>query len=390
MDSTTVIYLFIGLTFLIAAGIGFFIVPRIVIISRRKKLFDFVNERKVHSAPVPRLGGVSFLPALLLSVSFVMGCRYLFNFPVSDGISHKVLIECLFLLCSLVILFFVGLADDLVSVGFRYKLLSQVVVALLMIVSGVYVNDLHGFLGLHAIPSWFGYLITIVLVCFVINAINLIDGVDGLASGLSSIALASLGVWFLEQQLFIYSMFAFAMLGVILPFFVYNVFGRRLKIFMGDTGSLLIGYLIAFLSAKLCMISVSGPVFDFRGAPIFIFAILFIPLFDAARVFIERMRAGKSPFFPDKTHIHHKFLALGFSHRQTMVSIVLIEVMVIIVDIVLSQFFDITLLFFANIALGLVMMFILHRIQVKLDEEEERTPLKEFKSIRVEKVNERY
>jgi UDP-N-acetylmuramyl pentapeptide phosphotransferase/UDP-N-acetylglucosamine-1-phosphate transferase len=386
MDKAVVLNLLICLTFAISAVIGFIIVPRIVIISRRKGLFDFVNERKVHSQQIPRLGGVSFLPALLFSVSFVMGIRYLIGIEVADNVSHNVLVETLFLLCCLVVLFFIGLADDLISVSFRYKLLSQVLVAVLMIISGVYVNNMHGFLGMHKIPSWFGYILTVILVCFVINAINLIDGVDGLASGLSSIALVSLGVWFLEQHLFVYSMLAFAMLGVIIPFFVFNVYGRKYKIFMGDTGSLLIGYLIAFLSAKLCMISVSGPVFDFRGAPIFIFAILFIPLFDAARVFIERMRAGKSPFHPDKTHIHHKFLALGFSHRQTMVSIILVEMLVIIVDIILSQYLNITLLFFANIVLGVAMMVVLHRIQSKLDDSEEGEPLVEFKEMGVEKV----
>lgn len=389
MDKAVTINLLICLTFAISAVIGFIIVPRIVIISRRKGLFDFVNERKVHSQQIPRLGGVSFLPALLFSVSFVMGIRYLIGIEVADNISHNVLVETLFLLCGLVVLFFIGLADDLISVSFRYKLLSQVMVAILMIISGVYVDNMHGFLGMHEIPSWFGYLLTIILVCFVINAINLIDGVDGLASGLSSIALASLGVWFLEQHLFVYSMLAFAMLGVIIPFFVFNVFGRKYKIFMGDTGSLLIGYLIAFLSAKLCMISVSGPVFDFRGAPIFIFAILFIPLFDAARVFAERMRAGKSPFHPDKTHIHHKFLALGFSHRQTMVAIVLVEVVVIVVDIILSQYLDITLMFFANIVLGVFMMVVLHRIQSKLDDSEDAEPLVAFKKMEVEKVKNR-
>ncbi|WP_320052588.1 MraY family glycosyltransferase [uncultured Acetobacteroides sp.] len=389
MDKTVVINLLICLTFAISAAIGFIIVPRIVIISRRKGLFDFINERKVHTKQVPRLGGVSFLPALLFSVSFVMGIRYLVGIEVADNISHNVLVETLFLLCSLVVLFFIGLADDLISVSFRYKLLSQVLVAVLMIASGVYVDNMHGFFGMHEIPNWVGYILTVILVCFVINAINLIDGVDGLASGLSSIALASLGVWFLEQHLFVYSMLAFAMLGVIIPFFIYNVFGGKNKIFMGDTGSLLIGYLIAFLSAKLCMISVSGPVFEFRGAPIFIFAILFIPLFDAARVFVERMRAGKSPFYPDKTHIHHKFLALGFSHRQTMVSIVLVEVVVIVVDIILSQYLDITLMFFANIVLGVFMMVVLHRIQSKFDDSEEVEHLKEFNTMSVEKVKNR-
>jgi UDP-N-acetylmuramyl pentapeptide phosphotransferase/UDP-N-acetylglucosamine-1-phosphate transferase len=149
---------------------------------------------------------------------------------------------------------------------------------------------------------------------------------------------------------------------------------------MGDTGSLLIGYLIAFLGAKLCMISVSGPVFEFKGAPIFIFAILFIPLFDAARVFVERMRAGKSPFFPDKTHIHHKFLALGFSHRQTMVTILLLELLVIVLNIILSQYLNITLMFFANIVVGVIMILVLHRIQSQLDDPAE-AELIEFKEM---------
>jgi UDP-GlcNAc:undecaprenyl-phosphate GlcNAc-1-phosphate transferase len=386
MDNVLIINLLIGLTFAISATFGFIIVPRIVIISRRKGLFDFVNERKVHTQQIPRLGGVSFLPALIFSVSFVMGIRYLLGVGVDEQISQTVLVEMLFLLCGLVVLYFIGLADDLVSVSFKYKLLSQVFASFLLILSGVYVNNMHGFFGLHEIPVWLGYILTVILVCFVINAINLIDGVDGLASGLSSIALASLGFWFWGQSLFIYAMVAIAMLGVILPFFIFNVFGRKFKIFMGDTGSLLIGYLIAFLSAKLCMISVSGPVFEFKGAPIFIFAILFIPLFDAARVFVERMRAGKSPFHPDKTHIHHKFLALGFSHRQTMVAILSIEVAVIVVNIILSQYFSVTWMFFANILLGSLLMFVLHRIQSQIEDNEENESLVEFGQMSCEKI----
>ncbi len=386
MDNVLIINLLIGLTFAISATFGFIIVPRIVIISRRKGLFDFVNERKVHTQQIPRLGGVSFLPALIFSVSFVMGIRYLLGVGVDEQISQTVLVEMLFLLCGLVVLYFIGLADDLVSVSFKYKLISQVFASVLLILSGVYVNNMHGFFGFHEIPVWLGYVLTVILVCFVINAINLIDGVDGLASGLSSIALASLGFWFWGQSLFIYAMVAIAMLGVILPFFIFNVFGRKFKIFMGDTGSLLIGYLIAFLSAKLCMISVSGRVFEFKGAPIFIFAILFIPLFDAARVFVERMRTGKSPFHPDKTHIHHKFLALGFSHRQTMVAILSIEVAVIVVNIILSQYFSVTWMFFANILLGSLLMFVLHRIQSQIEDNEENESLVEFGQMSCEKI----
>lgn len=369
MSNFLVVSLLIILTFLISATIGFIIVPRIVFISKVKKLFDFVDKRKVHTQPIPRLGGVSFLPALLFSVSFVMALRYSFHAEIPENLSESVLLEMLFLICGFVVLYFIGLADDLVSVNFKYKLMGQVMASVLIIMSGVYVNNFHGFLGIYAVPDIVGYIVTIVLVCFVINAINLIDGIDGLASGLSSIALFSLGIWFWSISLFSYAMLAFAMLGVIVPFFVYNVFGTNLKIFMGDTGSLLIGFLIAFLSAKLCMVSLTINLPYFYSPPIFVFSILFIPLFDAARVFIERMRQGKSPFHPDKTHIHHKFLALGFSHRQTMVIILVIASLIIAVNYLLSIFLSINYLFLINVLLGLAMMFILHRIRVRMDDE---------------------
>lgn len=364
------ISLFIILTFIISATIGFIVVPKIVSISKKKGLYDYVNERKVHTKQIPRLGGVSFLPALTFSVAFVMGLRYFFGVGVSPNISYSVLIEMLFLLCGFMILYFTGLADDLVNVSFKFKLIAQVLSAILIILSGVYINSLHGFLGIHEIHPIIGYLLTIVLVCFVINAINLIDGIDGLATGLSSIALLSLGIWFWQMNLYVYTMLAVGMLGVIVPFFIYNVFGKRHKIFMGDTGSLLIGFLIAFLSAKLCMIVSNDSTLEFRNAPTFIFSILFIPLFDAARVFFERMRRGKSPFYPDKTHIHHKFLALGFSHKQAMVTIIIIAIVVILLNYFLSKTLNINTMLLIDIGLGILMMVTLHRIKQHMEEEE--------------------
>lgn len=371
MNDFLVINLLITLTFVISALIGLIIVPRIVLISKRKGLFDFVNERKVHSQNIPRLGGVSFLPAMLFSISFTMALRYFFNVGVPNAISQSVLIEMLFLICGFVTLYFIGLADDLVNVSFKYKLVAQLIAASMIVLSGVYVNNFHGFLGIYKIPDVIGYITTIVLVCFVINAINLIDGIDGLASGLSSIALLALGLWFWFKDLYVYTMLAYSMLGVIVPFFGFNVFGRRLKIFMGDTGSLLIGYLIAFMSAKLCMISVAEPLPHFKNAPLFIFSILFIPLFDAARVFIERIHKGKSPFYPDKTHIHHKFLALGLSHRKTMIIILSIAIFNILFNYVIGLYVSINIQFFINILAGIAMMLILHRIKVKQEDEEE-------------------
>lgn len=363
--------LFVLFSFIVSAAIGFIIVPRIVFISQKKGLFDFVNERKVHITPTPRLGGVSFFPAVIFSVSFVMALRTLFNLDIPPFLAESVLLEMPLLLCGLVTLYFIGMADDLVGVNFRYKLVAQLIASILLILSGIYVNNLHGFCGIYEIPTWFGYPLTVVLVSFIINAINLIDGIDGLASGLSSITLTSLGVWFGVHHLYIYSMIAFAMLGVIFPFFFYNVFGKNSKIFMGDTGSLLIGYLVAFLSAKLCMLSVSFEEYHLDNAPIIILAILFIPLFDAARVFFERIQKGKSPFHPDKTHIHHKFLALGFSHRQTMVFILAIATVIVVINYFLNMILNINIMFCVNITLGIIMTIIMHRVSINLNDIEE-------------------
>ena len=155
---------FILLTFVISATIGFIVVPKIVTISKKKGLFDYVNERKVHTSPIPRLGGVSFLPALTFSVAFVMGLRYFFGVGIPPQICYSVLLEMLFLLCGFLILYFTGLADDLVNVSFRSKLVAQFLASSMVILSGVYVNSLHGFIGVYQIHAIIRYLLTVILV----------------------------------------------------------------------------------------------------------------------------------------------------------------------------------------------------------------------------------
>jgi len=372
MDNNLVLNISVFLVLIISLIIGYSIVPRIVLISKKKGLFDFVNERKSHTDQVSRLGGVSFFPAILFSISFVVALRYCINLPIAENIASTVLVEMLFLMCGSICLYFIGMADDLVGVSYKYKLAAQVLAVNLMMASGVYLNNLHGFLGINAIPFYISYPLTLIISIFIINSINLIDGVDGLASGLSSVALVSLGSWYLFKDLYIYAMIAFGMIGVIIPFFYFNVFSKRIKIFMGDTGSLLLGFIIAFLSVKFCMLTISEPFYRFADAPIFILAILFIPIFDAFRVFAERMLQGKSPFFPDKSHIHHKFLALGFSHRQTMTTIVAIAVAFAILNTILVRYLNINVMFFIDISLGFFMIYVLHRIKESREESLEK------------------
>lgn len=361
---------FVFLTFVIASLASYILIPRIVFISQSRKLFDVPNERSSHTKVVPRLGGVSFFPALIFAFSFVIGLRILLGYDISPIFAHSLLLDGVFFLCGLMIMFTVGVADDLVGVSFRKKFIAQIIASALLIVGGVYVNSFHGVFGLMNMPGILGYLLTIALVVLVINSINLIDGVDGLASGLSSIALFYLAIWFSINGVYAYGMIAAAMLGAVVPFFIFNVFGGKHKLFMGDTGSLIIGYVIAFLCAKFCMLNVPESDFTYgiNGAPILVLSILFVPIFDLIRVFAYRIHQGKSPFLPDRNHIHHLFLDLGFSHKKTMVSLIAFAFAFALINFSVIEYTGPTILLVVDFTIGFILFRVLryrhkHRIQ---------------------------
>lgn len=206
----------------------------------------------------------------------------------------------LLLLCSgLTLLFIVGIADDLVGVRWRQKFLVQIFAAAMFPLAGLYVNDFYGMFGIYSIPVYIGVPLSILLVVFITNAINLIDGIDGLASGLSIVALFVYGNLFIYNGLWLYSLLAFTTIGVLLPFFYYNVFGqaeRGKKIFMGDTGSLTLGFILSFLTIKYTMNQYVMMNFNYNGAILVAFSVLLVPCLDVIRVVIRRVRNGKSPF----------------------------------------------------------------------------------------------
>ena len=191
----------------------------------------------------------------------------------------------------------------------------------------------------------------VLLVVFVTNAINLIDGIDGLASGLSSVALLVFGFLFMQKELWTYSMLAFATFGVLVPFFYYNVFGsaeRARKIFMGDTGSLTLGYVLSFLAIKYSQYNPDVTPYT-EGAFVIAFSTLIVPAFDVIRVVMVRVRSGKSPFEPDKNHIHHKFLAMGFTPRKAMITILLISCAFSAVNILFMPYVNNTIMLIGDI-----------------------------------------
>ena len=338
----------------VAAGI---LIPQILLIAFRKKLFDEPDERKIHHSTVPRLGGIAFEPVILFTMLILLVFDvHALRFQLMTELGENVL--CLSIcVCSLILLYLVGIADDLIGVKYSAKFVVQIGCGLLFLFGGLYISDMHGLFFINDRLPWFLFWpLTVLLVVFIINALNLIDGIDGLASGLSAVALGYYGVVFFEIGEYAFALIAFSTLGTVIPFFYYNVFGKaekQQKIFMGDTGSLTIGLILSFLSFRMANVYIEpSHTCLSRVHPFFLaFGPLLVPCMDVVRVFIHRIRMGNSPFLPDKSHIHHKLLSLGMSQHKTMVVILLFSAFFIVSCLILSKRMEPTLLLLCCIAL---------------------------------------
>lgn len=353
-------WIFLSAGCLLSLVLGLMIIPKILLISYKKRLFDLPDSRKVHQVPVPRLGGISFFPVILISSCFILGVRVSTGFPIVELPAH----EFLFFTVGGMMLFLIGVADDLIGVGYRYKFLVQIIAAFLIVCPGEWFNTLGGLFGIYELPVALGVLFTLFVVVYITNAINLIDGIDGLASGLSCIALFVLGIICMVEGDEIYAQLAFATLGVIVPFWFYNVFGnakRGHKLFMGDTGSLILGYIISLLVIHLSRNDMSEANEEAHSHMVLAFSTLIVPLFDVVRVVIHRLREGKSPFLPDKNHFHHKLLRTGMRPRQVMVTILFIALFFIGINGLLADMLNITILLMLDIVLWTLMQLGINR-----------------------------
>ena len=319
--------------FLLSAVLGWLFIPRVLILSHRKRLFDMPDERKMHNRPIPRLGGITFLPILLMCVCLVIGLWVMMNMPYDLRGLHLLLVRFILLFVGMMMLYLVGVVDDLIGVSYQAKFLVQIVCAVFFPLSGLWIHDLSGLFWLGEIPAWVGIPLTVFVVVYVTNAINLIDGVDGLASGICSVALLTLGLAAMMRAQYLFMVVAFGMLGILLPFWYYNVFGdvqRGKKIFMGDTGSLTLGYLVSFL---LIYMAGEADILFPREMLVIGLSTMLIPMFDIVRVVIARMRNHRNPFLPDKNHIHHKLLRTGIGPRLTMLTLVLASLSIVLITI---------------------------------------------------------
>lgn len=337
--------------------LGSLIVPKILLISYKKRLFDEPDARKVHTTPVPRLGGLSFFPVILITMCLVIGLRYYLGYPVENIPPVQVLCEFLFLAVGCMMLYLIGVTDDLIGVGYRYKFLVQILAALLLVWSGEWFNSLGGLFGIHTLPVYIGVPFTLFVVVYITNAINLIDGIDGLASGLSCIALAVLGFMCAVQGEYIFALLAVCTFGVVVPFWFYNVFGnaqRGHKLFMGDVGSLTLGYIISLLVIHLSREDIAEGDAGQTNLAV-AFSTLIVPLFDVVRVVLHRLREGKNPFLPDKNHFHHKLLRTGLTPRMVMVTILFISLAFVALNRLLVGTLGLTWLLILDIVLWTLM-----------------------------------
>lgn len=329
------------------------LIPQILLIAYRRNLFDEVDERKIHKGAIPRLGGMAFEPVILLSIALTLGGNIMFgyvDFPIAFFDRGLLMIASF---CALQLLYLVGIADDLIGIRYIAKFVVQIICAAMLICGGAWFDTIGGIFGIYDISPWLGVPFTALVIVFLINAINLIDGIDGLASGLSSIATIIYGVSFLIIGEYALACIAFATLGVLVPFFYYNVFGnvqKHSKIFMGDTGSLTIGLILSIMGIKLFTAHPVGHHIDIDPV-VLAFSPLIIPCFDVVRVYMLRLRQHRNPFLPDKSHIHHKLLAAGMKPRGAMVSIVSASVLFTLLNVWLSTFLNINVIVVLDVAL---------------------------------------
>lgn len=315
-------------TFLLAFILTWYFIPKVLWVTKEKHLVKEINHRSSHQIEVPSFGGVAFFLVLILIISILQSLRITYT-----G-NH--------LIIGLTFLFMAGLKDDLVVSSARLKFVSQVFAAGFIIFSPeLELTNLHGFLGITEIPYWLGYILKLFVVIALINAYNLIDGIDGLAGIAGIVICTSFAVMFylISEPYFV--LISVTVVGLLAAFLRYNFSRGHRKIFMGDGGSLTIGFLIAFLALKLLVRDNSATLLEEGFMPenrvLFLIAILFLPVYDTGRVILIRLSQGNTPFEADRNHLHHVLLDNKLSHKQASVLLGFINVLIIGLFMMLSK-----------------------------------------------------
>ncbi len=334
-------------------------IPVIINISKLKGLTDNPDEkRKIHDRKVPNVGGVGVF----------------FGFVVSCGLAICNFIPDYFTImtASLIILFFIGIKDDILVIDWRKKLAGQILAGgLIVFAGGIYVPGLDGLFAIYNFPQYTGMLFSVFAIIIITNSFNLIDGVDGLAGTLSLIASAVFGTWFILGGHYSEAIILFSLTGALAAFLFFNF--EPAKIFLGDTGSLMIGFILSVSAFRLMQLNPDTAYVSLARPAIFAFSVMIIPMFDTLRVIIIRILKRRSPLKPDNNHIHHNLLDKGFNHRDIVFVLSFVNLLIISISVLINSwephlyflFITVSGIIISPLADGLQMIMSILRIRRK-------------------------
>jgi UDP-GlcNAc:undecaprenyl-phosphate/decaprenyl-phosphate GlcNAc-1-phosphate transferase len=308
--------------------VGFMVTPIVISVLKKANIGDVPGGRKIHKKLTPSMGGISFVVATFITLAI-----WIWQFPLPD---------IRFLLGAIALMFIVGLRDDMVELKAKHKLAGQFVAVLITVIAGdIRIREFHGFLGIEELPILISYGFTAFVLLALTNAFNLIDGLDGLASTVAAISLSFLGVWFSIQGLESYAVLSFSLLGGVMAFLIFN--WHPAKIFMGDTGSLTLGFALGSLVVAFIVNNAALPEAAFlKLKPTFSAGVVLMiyPLYDMARVFARRISKGKPPMMADKSHVHHFLLRMGLKHNEVALILGILQLSLILLVFAFSSFSD--------------------------------------------------
>ncbi len=321
------------LSFITAFAVTYFIVPSIIRVAKVKKLVDVPGDRSAHYTPTPSLGGIAIFAGTVFAITLWTPFHYFANLQ--------------YILSAMIIIFLIGAKDDILPMSPTTKLVGQIFVAFILVFrADVTIDNFYGLFGIHELYEWFSILFSIFVIILIINAFNLIDGINGLAASIGVVISLTFGTWFFLVERVELAMVAFALTGALIAFLKYNI--TPADIFMGDTGSMLVGFVCVILAVK-CLETHNGyfaveliekpylEIYKMEAAPAIVIGILIIPLFDTLKVFTTRILRGRSPFMPDKTHTHHLLLDTGLSHSQATSVLVIVNIIFILIAFYLQS-----------------------------------------------------
>ncbi len=341
--------LYLSLSFVMAMLIVLALTPHIINIAKVKHLFDVPDERKVHKNQIPRLGG------LVVAIGFLFTALFFMDTAVMK--------EWNYLLCAILVILAVGFKDDIIGVSSGKKLVAQILASLIVIFfGGINLTNFHGFLGIYEIPFWVGSIFSLITIIVVTNSFNLIDGINGLLGMIGCITSLSFGILFYLMGLHQFALIAFTITGALVGFLYYNI--TPAKVFMGDTGSLLLGFLMSILAIKFIELHPTAVyrLIEIKASVATSLSILILPLYDTLRVFTIRALQRKSPFSPDRNHIHHLLIDCNISHLAATLILVLFSTGIVIMVLLLQDIGN-NYLFLLMAAIVFTATFILTKVR---------------------------